>query len=116
MRFAFYPRRHVKSVSGGTHGSFFKRSLLLDTMVAKATQRQTTTPPGGPHSDIGKLTPWWLTLPAAASHVLAWARKDQTHILPPENLRSCPSNCTKEWPFVGTIDLIRPSKGPYVPF
>ena len=41
--FAFYPRRHVKSVSGETHGSFFKRSLLLDTVVAKATQRQTTT-------------------------------------------------------------------------
>ena len=33
----------TKSVSGGTHGSFFKRSLLLDTVVAKATQRQTTT-------------------------------------------------------------------------
>ena len=33
----------VKSVSGGTHGSFFKRSLLLDTVVAKAAQRQTTT-------------------------------------------------------------------------
>ena len=35
----------TKSVSGGTHGSFFKRSLLLDTVVAKATQRQTTTSP-----------------------------------------------------------------------
>ena len=33
----------TKSVSGGTHGSFFKRSLLLDTVVAKATQRHTTT-------------------------------------------------------------------------
>ena len=32
-----------KRVSGGTHGSYFKRSLLLDTVVAKATQRQTTT-------------------------------------------------------------------------
>ena len=58
---------------------------------------------------VGKLAPWWPTLPAAVSHVLAWprtdfgigkpmllprARTDQTHILSSENLGSCRSNCT----------------------
>ena len=30
-------------ISGGTHGSFFKRSLLIDAAVAEATQRLVTT-------------------------------------------------------------------------
>ena len=34
---------HNIRVSAGTHGSFFKRSLLLDTVVAEATQRLVTT-------------------------------------------------------------------------
>ena len=33
------PCRKATSVSGGTHGSFFKHSLLLDTVVAEAAQR-----------------------------------------------------------------------------
>ena len=37
----------TKSVSGGTHGSFFKRSLLLDTVVAEATHTATSRPTRG---------------------------------------------------------------------
>ena len=53
-------------------------------------------------ADVGKLAPCWSTLPPVASHVLAWARKDQTRILSAsENPGSCPSYCTTRWPDIG---------------
>ena len=49
----------TKSVSGGTHGSFFKRSLLLDTVVAEATQRLVTTVPLSSLVQYVSSRRWW---------------------------------------------------------
>ena len=78
-------------------------SLLLlpeqdDLLLLLPEQDELVEKVAGLTADVGKLAPWWPTLPAAASHVLAWPRTDQTHILSSENPGSCPSDCTTQKP------------------